>query len=216
MSEIPVYNITGNLIEKVTVDPEVFDVPANPSLLHQVVVALMSQRRSNLAHTKHRGDVRGGGKKPWKQKGTGRARQGSIRSPQWRGGGVVFGPRKDANYAKKINKVMKHQALLIVLSDRVRNNACAIVDGLSFTEPKTKLMSKAMQVLGGATKLPFTDGVLVVRSAKDDQTIGRVSRNIPFVKVSESENLGLEEILKKKVVLFTRAGFKEVSSRLAK
>ncbi|MCK4554466.1 50S ribosomal protein L4, partial [Candidatus Parcubacteria bacterium] len=114
---VKIYNQKAEAVGDIKLSDKVFGVKANEPLVHQAMVAQMSNERQVLAHTKDRSEVRGGGRKPWKQKGTGRARAGSIRSPIWKGGGVTFGPRKDRNFSKNINKKMKQNAMLMVLSD---------------------------------------------------------------------------------------------------
>lgn len=133
-----VYNLQAEKIKKVDLNPAIFGVPAVAGLLHQAVVAQTANARKVLAHTKGRGDVRGGGRKPWRQKGTGRARHGSSRSPIWVGGGVTFGPSKDRNFSQKINKKMRRKALFMALSDRAADKSLALVDKLEFTSAKTK------------------------------------------------------------------------------
>jgi len=111
------YNLQGTAIGEVELDEKIFGVPEKPAVIHQVVISQQRNSRQVLAHTKTKGEVRGGGKKPWKQKGTGRARAGSSRSPLWRGGGVTFGPLKERNFSAKVNKKMKNLALRMILSD---------------------------------------------------------------------------------------------------
>ena len=125
---VPIYNQKGEDVGKEELEKEIFEVPFNADLVHQVAVSQMSNKRQLLAHTKDRGEVSGGGKKPRAQKGTGRSRQGSIRSPLWIGGGVTFGPRKERNFKKIIPKKMKRKAFLVVLSEKVR-------EGLFFLFP---------------------------------------------------------------------------------
>jgi len=133
-----IYNQQAEVVEEMELNPKIFDVPTNSALIHQALVAQMANMRQVLAHTKGRGEVRGGGRKPWRQKGTGRARHGSIRSPIWRGGGVTFGPTKDRNFKKDINKKMKRKALLMALSDKASNKKLVILDKLAIGEFKTK------------------------------------------------------------------------------
>jgi len=160
--KLNVYNQQSELIGEMDLNPKIFNVKANPALVHQAVVAQMANERQVLAHTKGRGEVRGGGRKPWQQKGTGRARHGSIRSPIWRGGGVTFGPTKERNFKQKINQKMKQKALLAVLSDKVANKKLVVLDKLELTEYKTK---KFDQIISGLEK-----EVLKIRQP-DGQTI---------------------------------------------
>lgn len=134
--ESKVYNQKGEEVGKITLPEQVFDLPWNADLVHQVVVGMQANARTPVAHTKDRSEVRGGGRKPWQQKGTGRARHGSRRSPIWKGGGVTFGPRNEKIYSKTINKKMRAKALFTALSQKLKDNEVLFVDTLSFTEPK--------------------------------------------------------------------------------
>jgi len=128
--KIKVYNQTAEFVHDLEVSEKIFGVKSNPELLHQAVVTQMGNERQVLADTKDRSEVRGGGKKPWKQKGTGRARVGSSRSPIWTGGGVTFGPTSDRNFSKKINKKMKQKAIFMALSDKLAGGTLVILDEL--------------------------------------------------------------------------------------
>lgn len=136
--KINVYNQKGESVGEMKLSDKIFGVKANEVLMHQVVVAQMANKRQVLAHTKGRGEVRGGGRKPWRQKGTGRARAGSSRSPIWKGGGVTFGPKKDRNFSKNINKKMRQKVMFIILSDKVKSESLVVLDGLKMGEYKTK------------------------------------------------------------------------------
>ena len=142
-----IYSVNGEKIKQIDLNPAIFGVAVSPALVHQSVVAQLANARRVLAHTKDRSAVRGGGRKPWRQKGTGRARHGSTRSPIWIGGGVTFGPTKERNYNKKINKKMKRQALFMALSDRIQNKRLVIIDKFSFAKPKTKSVINLIQAL---------------------------------------------------------------------
>ena len=133
-----VYNIQGKETGTVLLPENIFGLPWNADLVHQVVTSMQANARTPVAHTKGRGEVRGGGKKPWQQKGTGRARHGSSRSPIWKGGGVTHGPRNEKSYAKKINRAMRRRALLVALSRKYRDGEITFIDSLSFTAPKAK------------------------------------------------------------------------------
>jgi len=133
-----IYDAKGTASGDIELPEEIFGLELNNDLVHQVVVSMMANRRKVIAHTKDRGEVRGGGKKPWKQKGTGRARHGSSRSPIWVGGGVTFGPTKERNFSKKINKKMKQKALFQVLSQKMRDGEIIFVNPFSLEAPKTK------------------------------------------------------------------------------
>ena len=139
--KINIYNQKAEAVGDMKLSDKVFGVKANEALVHQAMVAQMSNERQVLAHTKDRSEVRGGGKKPWRQKGTGRARAGSTRSPIWIGGGVTFGPRKDRNFKKNINKKMKQKAMLMALSDRVKSGNLAILEKMEIAEFNTKVFN---------------------------------------------------------------------------
>ncbi len=138
MKKIQIYNQLGEKVKELELNSKIFGIEIKNSVVHQVAVAQMANSRVAIAHTKDKSEVRGGGKKPWKQKGTGRARHGSSRSPIWVGGGVTFGPTKDRNFSKKVNKKQKTKALFMCLSDKVNNNLFILLDKLNLAEGKTK------------------------------------------------------------------------------
>src|SRR3989339_1594785 len=135
---LPIYNIEGHETGKISLNPKIFGVKTKSWILHQVIVAQQANSRVNVAHTKTRGEVRGGGKKPWKQKGTGRARHGSIRSPLWRGGGITFGPLNTRNFKIKVNKKAKKKALLMTLTSKAINQKIILLEKLEIDQAKTK------------------------------------------------------------------------------
>jgi large subunit ribosomal protein L4 len=147
--EAKIYNIQGKEAGTIKLPESLFGLPWNADLVHQVVTSMQSNERTPIAHTKDRGEVRGGGRKPWKQKGTGRARHGSTRSPIWKGGGVTHGPRNEKSYAKKINQQMRQKALLVVLSRKWKDGEVLFVDSIMTDAPKTKV---AKGMLGGLIK----------------------------------------------------------------
>src|SRR4051812_37047689 len=147
--EAQVYSLDGKKAGNIKLPENVFGLPWNADLVSQVVDSLLSSRRKNVAHTKNRGEVRGGGKKPWQQKGTGRARHGSIRSPLWVGGGVTHGPRNEKNFDRKVNKKMKAKALYTILSKKFKDGEILFVDNISMNEPKTKNAMTVLRSLGG-------------------------------------------------------------------
>lgn len=148
-----VYNSEGKKIKEAELNPAIFGISINEGLVHQAAVAQMSAGRKPLAHTKDKSEVRGGGRKPWRQKGTGRARHGSIRSPLWKGGGVTFGPTKGMNFEKKINKKMKRKALFMCLTDRAKDQALVLVDKLEIKNNKTREFVELLKNLKGILKL---------------------------------------------------------------
>jgi large subunit ribosomal protein L4 len=147
--EAKIYTMKGAEAGKVSLDAEVFGLGWNADLVHQVVTSMMSTARNPIAHVKTRGEVRGGGKKPWRQKGTGRARHGSTRSPIWVGGGVTHGPRNDKNFDRKVNRKMKAKALYVILSKKWKDGEILFVDTMSFAEPKAKDAKAALVALSG-------------------------------------------------------------------
>ena len=198
------YNQLGEKIGTIRVSSDIFGVKVKPELIHQTVTALQANLRRPLAHTKTRGEVRGGGRKPWRQKGTGRARAGSIRSPLWRGGGIIFGPRKERVFKKKINKKIKRLALKMALSDKVFNKKMIVLDKLEIPEIKTKEMEKILNRLPNKN-----EKTLLVLDKKDDKII-LSSRNIPYLKFSLANNLNLLDLLEARYLLTTKAGIKKI------
>ena len=208
--KIPLYNQQGEHVREKELRSDVFDVPMNESLVRQVVVASMAYARPVIAHAKTRAEVRGGGRKPWKQKGTGRARHGSIRSPLWKGCGVTFGPSRDRNFALKINKKMKKKALAMVLSDRVKDNKLVILDTLELGEIKTKRMASILE------KLPSRGESLLIVVEKDVSRVVRAARNIPKVKISGSSSLSIVSALSVQYIIITEGGVDAVTNMIAK
>jgi large subunit ribosomal protein L4 len=176
--------------------------------VHDAVVAYLAAQRSGTASTKTMGDVAGSGKKPWRQKGTGRARAGSFASPLWRGGGVVFGP-KPRSFAKKISKNTKHLALRKALSERLQAGDVILVDDLKVTSPKTK------QFLGLIAALQLEGSILVV-TAQSDSNLSLAARNVQGINLSSSEALNTYEVLRCDKLLFTRGAFEQVEKRLTR
>lgn len=188
MDKVKVYNLEGNVIKDISLNEKIFNIPVNEGLVHQVYVAQMANKRQPLAHTKERGEVRGGGKKPWRQKGTGRARAGTIRSPLWVGGGITFGPRKTRNFSKKINKKMKNKALLMVLSDKALEKNIIITENFKLEKIKTKDFTNILD------KLPIEKKVLIVLP-KSDEVVWKSSNNLQNVKVILADSLNMIDIL---------------------
>lgn len=203
---VDVYNQKGEKVDTAELPDKVFSLKWNPDLVHQVVTSQMANRRAPIAHAKTRGEVRGGGRKPWRQKGTGRARHGSIRSPIWIGGGVTHGPRNEKSYKKKINRAMARRALLTVLSAKARDKEIAVIDAFEFPNAKTKHAHALFLRLakhGGFGKITQGRGVLAVSSGKN-QNVRRAMRNIPYADVGEARNLNAYDALRHRYVLFSK------------
>ncbi len=194
-----IFDKKGKEIDKVDLPAEIFDLPWNGDLVHQVMISMLSSSRSNTAHTKDRGEVRGGGKKPWRQKGTGRARHGSSRSPIWRGGGITFGPRNERNYEKKVNKKMKAKALATVLSQKARDNELIFVDSLAMDEIKTKNAKIIISAFEGIAK-KWKNAAVIALFDRNDNT-EKSFRNIKKVRLDLVQNMNIIDLLNHKYLL---------------
>ncbi len=212
---VKLYNQKGEEIGKADLPAEVFGVEFNPDLVHQAVVAQMANARKVIAHTKDRSEKRGGGRKPWRQKGTGRARHGSIRSPIWRGGGVTFGPTKDRNFKKNINKKMKQKALLMVLSSKNKAQEMVLMDKIDLTEGRTKLMVGLLNNLKDKLKKDLNKSVLIVLP-KTDLKISRAVRNIPKIKTIRADSLNVLDILNYKYLIVLQDGIRIIKETYLK
>jgi large subunit ribosomal protein L4 len=187
MPRVEIKDVQGNVLEERELPEALFGAPINVPLMHQVVVAGQAAQRAGTHSTKTRAEVRGGGKKPWRQKGTGRARQGSIRAPQWMGGGIAHGPNP-RGYEMRVNRKMKKVALRSALSDAAQNGKLAVVSGMSFDGPRTK------DALGVLDAFGLEGTVLVVISASDD-AIEKSFRNLAQVKIDYVGNLSTYDVL---------------------
>lgn len=197
MIKVKVYNSQGEASGEMDF-PKVLETAWNPSLVHQVVNALLANRRQPIAHTKGRGDVRGGGKKPWKQKGTGRARHGSIRSPLWKGGGVTFGPSNEKIYTQKINKQMAKKAFLSVLSKKASEGEVKVLESFELANHKTKSLAAVLR------KIIKHHSAALVAPAKN-KNLAMASRNLAGVTYLPLNNLSVHDLLKNKEVLFEKS-----------
>lgn len=205
MSEIEIKSLAGDVVGRATLDDAVFGAQINVPVMHQVVRAQLAAARAGTHATKTRGDVSGGGKKPWRQKGTGRARQGSTRAPHWTGGGVVFGPQP-RSYEMKVPRKMRALALRSALSDRAREGRIAVVDSFAFESPKTKDAIKALESIG------VTGKSLVVLEERND-TVGLSFRNLTDTHVILVDQLNTYDILNADWVVFTQAALAKVGER---
>jgi large subunit ribosomal protein L4 len=205
MPVIDVQNITGKQISQVELADDVFNVPVKSSVLHEVVTMQLANRRSGTAAVKHRSDVRGSGKKLFRQKGTGRARRGNIKSPLLRGGGVVFGPDQ-RDYSYKPPKKVRKLALKMALSSKLRENELMALDQFKLDEIKTKKFVDVLKVL----KL---DNALIVTDKHNDH-LELSSRNVPDVKVLRNEGLNVYDILKHRMLVLLEPAVKNIEGRL--
>ena len=201
MAEVSVLNMEGSEVGKMKLNDAIFGVEINEHLVHQAVVAQLANNRQGTQKAKTRSEVRGGGRKPWRQKGTGHARQGSIRAPQWTGGGVVFAPTP-RDYSKKMNKKEKRIALKSVLTSRVEEGKFIVLDELKFDAPKTKEFAKVLKNIEA-------DKALVVLNDNDTNVV-KSAANIPTVKTASTQNINVYDILKYYTVIVTQDAVKTI------
>lgn len=199
--EQTVYNLEGKKAGTIKLPETVFGVRWNADLVKQVVDSLLSSARKNIAHTKNRGEVRGGGKKPWKQKGTGRARHGSIRSPIWVGGGVAHGPRNEKNFERKVSKNMRVKALYTILAQKNREGEIIFVDSLSLPEAKTREAAKALKSLAEGKILSKKRSSAAIALGSKNKETERAFRNLSNVEVLEARNLNPVTVLQYKYLI---------------
>lgn len=206
--EAKIYNQKAEEAGKIKLPEDIFNLPWNADLVHQVVVSSQSNKRVPVAHAKGRSEVRGGGRKPWPQKGTGRARHGSIRSPIWVGGGVTHGPTKEKKYAKKINKKMREKAFLTILSQKLRDKEILFLDKIDLSQPKTKeAMSIISNIAGikGFEKLASKKkNHAILALPKKEEKINRSFRNIAGMRILETRNLNILDLLKYKFLIVSK------------
>jgi large subunit ribosomal protein L4 len=203
MPKVKIYNLKGEKGKDLELNPEIFDIEVKNEVLHRACESQMANNRSIYAVSKRRAEVRGGGRKPWKQKGTGRARHGSIRSPLWKGGGVVFGPNSEVNYCKKINKKEKKKALFMALSMKLKDKKLVVVDGIKQEKISTK------KFLESLSKLPVKDNkTLVIISEKDD-IVQKSSANLEKVKAINLTNINILDLIAHDYLVMTEESVKK-------
>lgn len=202
--EVKLYNWQGEETGKVNLDPKVFEVEVNMGVVHQAVVTQQLNNYHPFAHTKDRSEVSGGGKKPWRQKGTGRARAGSSRSPIWIGGGVTFGPRKERNFSKKINKKMKQKALFMVLSDKVKSDSLRVIDEYKIDKIKTKEVENFLK------NIKASKAALIVTDKKDENML-KSSKNLQKVETIKADSLNIVDVLKYKYLILNKKSLDVIS-----
>lgn len=200
------YNLKGEKVSEIELNDEIFGQEFNDKFVHQIYVAYLSNRRKPLAQTKDRSEVKGGGKKPWPQKGTGRARHGSIRSPLWKGGGVTFGPRQtERNFKKKINKKEKKLALCQVLSQKLKDKEIIILDEIKIKEQKTKEIVEILKNLNLVDKTkqhPLKKTLFLI--SPENKEIKKIAQNIPSLKIMTTESIDLVDLLNYKYLIFSK------------
>lgn len=209
MLKASVYNLEGKKVEDMELSEAVFGLKKNDALLHQAYVAISLNQRQVLAHTKDRGERSGSGKKPWKQKGTGNARVGSVRTPVWRGGGIVFGPTKDRNFKKDINKKMMRKAILLALSEKVSSKEIMILDKIELAEKKTKKFAEVLKNLKikGSSLIGFS-------AAEKDFRL--YSRNLKKADNIMTSDLNVFDIMNHKNLILSKESVKYLESKYGK
>jgi len=205
MAVVDVYDINRAKVGEINLRDDIFSVPVQGHIMHEVVTMQLACRRAGTASTKGRAEVRGGGHKPWRQKGTGRARAGSNRSPLWRGGGVVFGP-KPRSYAYKVPKKVRRLALKMALSSKLANSQLLILNQYPFEAPKTKEFVRVLENLQ-------IDKALFITAA-DDQVLTLSSRNVPHVQVMRPEGLNVYDILRYDYLVVFHSAISQIEERL--
>ncbi|MDA3802804.1 MAG: 50S ribosomal protein L4 [Patescibacteria group bacterium] len=213
--KIKIYNKKAEEVKEMELDSDIFSQEVNEELLHQVVVAQSANSRQVIAHSKGRADVAGGGKKPWQQKGTGRARAGSSRSPIWRGGGVTFGPSNDRNFKKKINTKMKRKAISMVLSDKLAGEKMVVLENLKFDEFKTKDFVGMLESIEKNVLKNDRRNTLIINSEKDKKTYFS-GRNLTGIKIINAENINILDILNHKNLIVDEALITSLSEKYKK
>lgn len=203
MIKAPLYNQKGEAKGEITLNAAIFEIPFNRELIHQALVRQLANQRPVVAHAKTRSEVRGGGAKPFRQKGTGRARQGSKRSPLNKGGGVIFGPRNTRNFEKDMPRKQRRKALFSALSEKAREKKILALEKYETEKPKTK------EFVGMLKLLPIEKDVLVVLAEKND-TLARSARNIKTVKTITANYLNIKDLIKYDKVLFLKEALEKL------
>ena len=199
MPSVDVFDTSGSASGTLDLNDELFGIEPNVAVMHQVVTAQLAAGRRGTSKVKTRAEVRGGGRKPWRQKGTGRARQGSIRSPQWSGGGIAHGPSGEQNYTKRVNKKLKRLALRSALSDRTSSGDLRVIDGFGFDAPKT---AKAVELL---SSLELSDSKVLLVMAGYDVNVVKSFRNLQSVHLLTVDQLNTYDVLASDVVVIEKA-----------
>ncbi len=202
MATVSVFDMKGKEVDKIELSDAIFNVEVNENLVHKAVKTQLANKRQGTQKAKTRSEVRGGGRKPWRQKGTGHARQGSIRAPQWTGGGVVFAP-VPRDYSIKMNKKERRLALKSVLTSAVQENKFIVIDELSLSEVKTKDMKAVLDALN-------VNKALLVLEDKEDKNVVLSARNIADVRTTQADTLSVYDILKYNTIVTTKAAVQKI------
>lgn len=208
--ELPLYNQKAEEIGNIELPDSVFGAESNDDLVYQVATSQMANKRQVFAHAKTRAEVRGGGKKPWRQKGTGRARHGSIRSPIWKGGGATFGPTKDVKFSKKINKKMVRKALTVVLSEKAKQGGIILVDNIILSGPKTK---EAANIINSFQKKLGKTGSILFITPSINKDLYTATKNIQKAGVTEARNINPLEALSYKHLVLVKESINVLEKR---
>lgn len=209
MPNMVVLSQEGKELHEITLNPEVFGIEPNQQVIFDAIVMQRASQRQGTHDTKGRSEVRGGGRKPWRQKGTGRARQGSIRATQWRGGGIVFGPTP-RSYSYKLNKKVRRLALKSVLSEKVADSNMIVVDAFKMEAPKTKAFLDVINAINASNKTLF-----VVAPDEDFENAFKSLRNIPTMMMLTADGINVYDIVNANKIVFTEAAVKHVEEALA-
>jgi large subunit ribosomal protein L4 len=204
--QVPVYNIQGEQVDETELRDDIFAVPVNQALMHQALLRQLANARLGTHKAKARGEISGGGRKPWRQKGTGRARQGSIRAPQWRGGGVVFGPTP-RSYGQKMPRKMRRQALRSALSVKAAGSQVMVLDALQMDQPRTKELLSILKNLG------VESSALILLPGRDEVVLRSV-RNLPQVRTLVAQYLNVRDLLKYDHILVPLASLEVIEGIL--
>jgi large subunit ribosomal protein L4 len=205
--KVPLRDVAGKAIDEIELSDDIFGITPNEAVMHQALVRQLANARLATAKTKTRGEVRGGGRKPWRQKGTGRARHGSIREPQWRGGGIVFGPRPDRNYRKAMPRKMRRLALRSALSVKAGEDQVIVLDELKMPAPKTKEM---LNILNGLTG----DSSALILLPERDFNVEKSVNNLSRVKILRAHYLNLVDIFSHDYLIMPLAALKVIEDIL--
>lgn len=206
-----VYNLEGKEVAEMDLNEKIFGIKVKPEFVHEVFVLQMRNQRQPWADTKNRGEVSGGGKKPWRQKGTGRARHGSIRSPIWVGGGVAFGPLTDRNYKAKINKRARQLAAKMCLADKAAAGFLYVVEDFAFAEPKTKIFEKFLGKLPAKQKR-----FLVLTGAEDNAKVYRMTRNLKRIETSRAGDASVISLVRNEAIIASKEAINDLEKILTK